>query len=84
MDRLALSGVAITEAAFSGFQYYMLSKIGESFVLGLRTSLIGRLLRIPIREHDRRSTGDLISRFSNDTNSIKVALQLCAGNQHEN
>lgn len=69
-----LAVVAVSEALVSGFQHYLLSQIGESFVLGLRTSLASRLLRWPIREHDQRSKGDLISRFGTDTSLIRIII----------
>lgn len=50
------------DAAFSGFQGYLMGRTGEGVVFGLRRALVGRLLRMTVPEHDRRRTGDLLSR----------------------
>jgi ABC-type multidrug transport system fused ATPase/permease subunit len=40
----------------------------------VRRALVGRLLRMTVPEHDRRRTGDLLSRVGTDTTLLKAAL----------
>src|SRR5918998_3094327 len=62
------------DATFSGLQGYLMGRIGEGVVFGVRRALVGRLLRMTVPEHDRRRTGDLLSRVGTDTTLLKAAL----------
>lgn len=62
------------DAVFSGFQGYLMGRTGEGVVFGVRRALVGRLLRMTVPEHDRRRTGDLLSRVGTDTTLLKAAL----------
>jgi len=61
-------------ALVGGYQYYILTRTGEGVVLTARTSMAGRLLRLPIHEYDTRRTGDLVSRVSSDTTLLRAVL----------
>jgi ABC-type multidrug transport system fused ATPase/permease subunit len=62
------------DAVCSGLQGYLMGRTGEGVVLGVRRALVGRLLRMTVPEHDRRRTGDLLSRVGTDTTLLKAAL----------
>jgi ABC-type multidrug transport system fused ATPase/permease subunit len=62
------------DAVFSGFQGYLMGRTGEGVIFGVRRALVGRLLRMTVPEHDRRRTGDLLSRVGTDTALLKAAL----------
>jgi ABC-type multidrug transport system fused ATPase/permease subunit len=62
------------DAVFSGLQGYLMGRTGEGVVYGVRRALVGRLLRMSVPEHDRRLTGDLLSRVGTDTTLLKAAL----------
>ena len=62
------------DATFSGLQSYLMGRTGEGVVFGVRRALVGRLLRMTVPEHDRRRTGDLLSRVGTDTTLLKAAL----------
>lgn len=62
------------DALLSGLQGYLLGRSGEGIVFGLRRSLVGHLLRLPVGEHDRHRTGDLLSRVGTDTTLLRTAL----------
>jgi ABC-type multidrug transport system fused ATPase/permease subunit len=66
-----LVGVTIAEAFFAAGRSYLLQRTGEAAVLGIRRSLIGRLLRLPIAEYDRRTIGDLLSRAGADSSMLR-------------
>lgn len=55
-------------------QQYLLGRTAEGVVFSARRRLLGRLLRLPIREYDARRTGDLVSRVGSDTTLVRQAL----------
>ncbi|MGQ1840095.1 ABC transporter ATP-binding protein [Kocuria turfanensis] len=57
-----------------GAQQYLLERTAEGVVLTARRRLVGQLLRLPVREHDARRTGDLVSRVGSDTTMVRAAL----------
>ena len=61
-------------AAFSGFQYFLLARTGESVVLNTRKQLIAKLLRLPIYEYDQRRIGDMVSRAGSDSTLLRAVL----------
>lgn len=69
-----LVALFVFDAVLSGLQGYLLGRSGEGIVLGVRRSLIGRLLRLPVAAHDRHRTGDLLSRVGTDTTLLRSAL----------
>ncbi|GAB3269922.1 ABC transporter ATP-binding protein [Arthrobacter pigmenti] len=69
-----LVGITLTEAGFSAGQSYLLQRTAESVVLGLRRSLIGRMLNLPVGEFDRRRVGDLMSRVGTDTTLVRTVI----------
>src|SRR5918998_968959 len=69
-----LAALFALDAVFSGLQGYLMGRTGEGVVFGVRRALVGRLLRMTVPEHDRRRTGDLLSRVGTDTTLLKAAL----------
>ena len=64
----------VVAAVLSGVQSYVLQRTGEAVVLGTRTALVRRLLRLPVAELDRRRSGDLISRVGADTTLLRSVV----------
>lgn len=64
----------VLAALLSGIQSYVLQRTGEAVVLGTRTALVRRLLRLPVAELDRRRAGDLISRVGADTTLLRAVV----------
>jgi ATP-binding cassette subfamily B protein len=64
----------VSAALINGFQFYLLYRTGEGVVLGTRMKLVSRLLRLPIKEYDRRRIGDLVSRVGADSTLLKSVL----------
>lgn len=69
-----LSALFVVGAVLSGLTGYLLGRAGEGVVLALRNSLVGRLLRMPVEDHERLRPGDLISRISTDTTLLRTAI----------
>ena len=71
---LPLVALILVAAIVNAFQYYLLYKTGEGVVLTTRKALVGRMLRLPIAEYDRRRVGDLVSRVGSDSTLLKSVL----------
>ncbi|RXS67169.1 ABC transporter ATP-binding protein [Streptomyces sp. TM32] len=71
---LLLAVLFVTEAATSAVGRFVLERMGESIVRGLRHSLVARLLRLEMREYDRHRSGDLISRVTTDTTLLREVV----------
>ncbi len=69
-----LVAITLGGAVFAAAQSYLLQRTAESVVLGVRRSLVGQLLALPIREFDRRRVGDLISRVGSDTTLMRSVI----------
>ena len=61
-------------ALVGGVERYLLERTAEAVVLDARARLAGHLLRLPVVEHDRRRTGDLLSRVGADTTQLHAAV----------
>ncbi len=71
---VGLCALVVVSALTSGFQHYVLQRMGEGVVLSSRRALIARILHLPIGEFDRRRTGDLVSRVGSDTTLLRAVL----------
>ncbi|MFF2481562.1 ABC transporter ATP-binding protein [Paenibacillus sp. NPDC058071] len=70
--QIVVLGVAfLGQALASGFSIYLLARIGQSVVAGLRDRLWKKLLNLTIPYYDKHRTGDTISRVTNDTAIVK-------------
>ncbi|MDQ1672891.1 MAG: hypothetical protein QOC98_1453 [Frankiaceae bacterium] len=66
--------VVIGAAVLNGWERYLLQRTAEGVVRVTRGRLAGHLLRLPIAEHDRRRTGDLLSRVGADTTLLRAVV----------
>jgi ABC-type multidrug transport system fused ATPase/permease subunit len=69
-----LVAITLGSAVFSAGQSYLLQRTAESVVLGVRRSLVGQLLRLPVSEFDSRRVGDLMSRVGSDTTLLRSVI----------
>ncbi|MFC4031851.1 ABC transporter ATP-binding protein [Streptomyces polygonati] len=63
--------IFVVGAVLSGIGGFVLSRTGEAVVRDLRVRLGAHLLYLRIAEHDRRRSGDLLSRASGDTMMVR-------------
>lgn len=68
---LVLLGVVLTGAVISALGSFVLERTGQSVVLGVRRTLVGRLVRLRVGELDRLKPGDLVSRLTADTTLLR-------------
>ncbi|MGW0549500.1 ABC transporter ATP-binding protein [Streptomyces altiplanensis] len=71
---LLLAALFVTEAATGAVGRFVLERMGEGVVRGLRHSLVARLLRLEMREYGRHRSGDLISRVTADTTLLREVV----------
>ncbi|MEW2401879.1 ABC transporter ATP-binding protein [Streptomyces sp. NPDC046862] len=72
---LALLGALfVTEAATGAVGRFILERMGERVVRHVRHGLVGRLLRLEMREYGRHRNGDLISRVTADTTLLREVV----------
>ncbi|GHH92725.1 ABC transporter ATP-binding protein [Streptomyces capillispiralis] len=64
----------LAQAVVQGLAQYALTRTGEGIVLGIRIGLIRHLLRLPMRQYDRHRVGDLISRVSSDSTTLRLLV----------
>lgn len=68
---LLLTALFAAEAATGAVGRFLLERTGEGVVRHLRHDLVGRLLRLEMREYDRQRVGDLIARVTADTTLLR-------------
>ena len=71
---LALGGIFLLQAAFTFFQSYSLSYVGEHIILDLRTTLYRHLQALSLDFYANRRVGEIISRLSNDVTQVRTLL----------
>ena len=69
-----LAGFVLLGGLLGGLLQYLIQRVSETAVRSARHRLIDHLLRLPIAQLERRRTGDLVSRVSNDTTTIRNML----------
>jgi len=67
-------GLVLGAAALQYVQARLMGRAGEDVVFATRNRLVHKLLRLPVRAYDHRSPGDLVSRDTNDTMSLRSAV----------
>ena len=63
-------GIALVEAAGGYFMDVHLSRAGERIVHDMRVAIYAHLQRLSLGFHQRRHTGDLVTRVTGDVNAI--------------
>ncbi|MCU6713093.1 ABC transporter ATP-binding protein/permease [Paenibacillus sp. J5C_2022] len=71
MTIVLLASVFIVQTAMSGFSVYTMSYVGEYIVSSMRRQLWERVIRLPVPFFDNNTSGETMSRVTNDTNVIK-------------
>ncbi|MFI9804006.1 ABC transporter ATP-binding protein [Streptomyces sp. NPDC052301] len=69
-----LCALFLTEAVTGAAGRFLLERMGEGVVRQLRHGLVGRLLRLEMREYERHRGGDLISRVTADTTLLREVV----------
>ena len=71
---LAAVVIALGLAVFGYASAYLIGKAGQGFVYGIRIALFTHLERQSLAFHERRTTGDLMSRLSGDAQALQSVM----------
>src|ERR671916_1072352 len=71
---VVLFGVYVAGTLAQRGQIRQVGAIGQSILASLRERIFERLLRLPLRYFDRRPVGDLMSRVTNDVDTLNQLL----------
>lgn len=75
MGTIVILVVAILlQAVSSGVSIYLLSRIGQTIVASIRTKLWKKLLVLPVSYFDEHSSGETVSRMTNDTSIVRTLI----------
>jgi ATP-binding cassette subfamily B protein len=72
---LLLIGLYVLSALLTFIVQYIMSDVAQKTTYSLRKDLFEKFMRLPIRYYDRHSTGDILSRMSNDLDTVSTTLQ---------
>ncbi|MFJ8263555.1 ABC transporter ATP-binding protein [Rummeliibacillus sp. NPDC094406] len=64
----------LAQALASGFSIYLLDRIGQSVIAGIRDKLWKKLLVLPVSYFDEHPSGETVSRMTNDTSVVKELI----------
>ena len=71
---LLLAGVYVAMALTTWLQTFIMARVSQSSVRDLRQDLFNHLQVLPLRFFDRRASGDIMSRVTNDVDNISSVL----------
>ncbi|PWW08547.1 ATP-binding cassette subfamily B protein AbcA/BmrA [Paenibacillus cellulosilyticus] len=61
----------VIQAVTAAISTYMLARVGQQVIAGLRERLWRKLLALPVTYYDNHQTGETVSRMTNDTAVVK-------------
>jgi ATP-binding cassette, subfamily B, bacterial len=68
---IAVAAIAVVGAVSSYVQEYVITNVGQLVMHDLRRLLYHHIHRLSLDEHDKKTTGDLIGRVTNDIDSVQ-------------
>lgn len=71
---LLMAGVYVALALTTWLQSFVMARVSQNAVRDLRQDIFNRLQALPLRFFDRRASGDLMSRVTNDVDNISSVL----------
>jgi len=69
----------IISALFSYLENYLMVITSNNFAMGLRTKISKKINKLPLNYFDKNSYGDILSRVTNDVNTINMTLHNSLG-----
>jgi ATP-binding cassette, subfamily C, bacterial len=72
---LLIAGAGVLAALFGGLSVLLLARVGEPALAQLREQVFSRALHLPSRDIERATSGDLLSRLSDDVRSVSDGLK---------
>ncbi|MGL4335878.1 MAG: ABC transporter ATP-binding protein [Turicibacter sp.] len=72
---VTLITIYLVSAAFSYIQQYIMAGVSQKAVYDLRQDVDVKLAKLPLKFYDSHTHGELLSRFTNDVDTIGATLQ---------
>jgi ATP-binding cassette subfamily B multidrug efflux pump len=72
---VALIGLYLVSALFNYIQQYQMAGISQKIVFDLRSDINEKLSRLPLKFFDSRTHGEIMSRVTNDIDTVGTTLQ---------
>lgn len=76
---LFLLTIYLISALFNYLQNYIMVIVASNYVKELRTKLINKINKLPLKYFDKHLTGDILSRMTNDIDTIFMMMQQSLG-----
>mgnify|MGYP003370765661 CR=1 FL=1 len=76
---LILAGLYITSAIFTFVQSIEMTNVANKFAKSLRTRISEKINKLPLRYFDKHTTGDILSRVTNDVDTIAQSMNQSLG-----
>jgi ATP-binding cassette subfamily B protein len=76
---IVLAGLYITSAVFTFIQGLLMTDVANKFAQELRSSISVKINRLPLRYFDLHTTGDILSRVTNDIDTIAQSMNQSLG-----
>ena len=76
---LFLAIIYIASAIFSFFQHFIMATVSNNFAKDLRSRIIIKINKLPLKYFDCNSTGDILSRVTNDVDTIAQTMSQSVG-----
>lgn len=72
---LLLAGLYVVSSLFSYIQQYIMSSVAQKTIYRLREDVNEKLEKLPLKYYDGRPNGEILSRVTNDIDTIGSTLQ---------
>ena len=69
----------ITSAIFGYFENYLMVIVSNKFAYSLRSKISKKLNKLPLKFFDKNTYGDILSRVTNDVDTLNIALHNSLG-----
>ncbi|WP_018547821.1 ABC transporter ATP-binding protein [Streptomyces sp. LaPpAH-108] len=73
-----MAALALAAAVASALSGYLLARAGESMVAGIRSAVVGHVLRMRLGDVRREGTGNLVARVSSDSSQLRSVVDVGA------
>ena len=71
---IVLAVLFIISSIFSYIQQIIMAKVSNKYAKGLRTNIINKIEKLPLKYFDHNETGDVLSRVTNDVDTVSMNL----------
>ncbi|MBQ2639853.1 MAG: ABC transporter ATP-binding protein [Bacilli bacterium] len=76
---LLLAILYILSSVFAYVQAYLMATVSNNFAKRLRTDISNKINKLPLKYFDKHETGDILSRVTNDVDSIGMNMNQSLG-----